>query len=78
MVNHQIALYQRRVEETPKKEEELVLLTRDYELLKKNYQSLMDKKIQARMFENLERRQQGEQFKVLDPARMPETPFPGF
>ena len=74
-VNQQIAVYQKRVEEVPKKEEELVLMTRDYELLKRNYQSLMDKKIQSRMFENLERRQQGEQFKILDPARVPETPF---
>jgi capsular polysaccharide biosynthesis protein len=27
------------------------------------------------MAENLERKQQGEQFKVLDPARIPEKPF---
>ena len=74
-VNQQIAVYQQRVEGVPKKEEELVFMTRDYELLKRNYQSLMDKKIQSRMFENLERRQQGEQFKILDPARLPETPF---
>jgi uncharacterized protein involved in exopolysaccharide biosynthesis len=74
-INHQIIAYQRRVEEAPKKEEELVMLTRDYGLLKQNYQSLMDKKIQSRMFENLERRQQGEQFKIIDPARVPENPF---
>jgi polysaccharide chain length determinant protein (PEP-CTERM system associated) len=74
-VIRQIAVYQQRVEEVPKKEEELLLMTRDYELLKRNYQSLMDKKIQSRMFENLERRQQGEQFRILDPARVPETPF---
>jgi len=71
----QIAMYQRRVENTPKREQELAMLTRDYDLLKANYQSLLDKKIQAKMAENLERRQMGEQFKVLDPARMPEKPF---
>jgi len=74
-ISQQIASYQRRVEEAPKKEEELVMMTRDYGLLKQNYQSLLDKKIQSRMFENLERRQQGEQFKILDPARVPESPF---
>jgi len=74
-LKEQIAMYQRRVENTPKREQELATLTRDYDLLKTNYQSLLDKRIQAKMAENLERRQMGEQFKVLDPARMPEKPF---
>lgn len=73
-IKEQIHLYQTRIEETPKREQELLLLTRDYDLLKANYQSLLDKKIQAQMAESLERKQQGEQFKVLDPARLPEKP----
>jgi uncharacterized protein involved in exopolysaccharide biosynthesis len=71
----QINIYQVRIEETPKREQELLLLSRDYDLMKANYQSLMDKKIQSQMAENLERKQQGEQFKILDPARMPEKPI---
>jgi len=74
-LKQQIAFYQRRIEDTPKREQELILLTRDYDLMKANYQSLLDKKIQAQMAENLERKQQGEQFKILDPARIPEKPF---
>ena len=74
-LHDQINLYQKRIEDTPKKEQELLLLTRDYDLLKTNYQSLLDKKIQAQMAESLERKQQGEQFKVLDPARLPEKPI---
>jgi polysaccharide chain length determinant protein (PEP-CTERM system associated) len=70
----QIALYQRRIEDTPKREQELGLLTRDYDLLKGNYQSLLDKRIQAQMAETLERKQQGEQFKILDPAPLPGKP----
>ncbi len=73
-LKQQIVYYQRRIEETPKREQELILLTRDYDLMKANYQSLLDKKIQAQMAENLERKQQGEQFKILDPARLPEKP----
>jgi polysaccharide chain length determinant protein (PEP-CTERM system associated) len=73
-LKEQIGLYQKRIEDTPKKEQEMLLLTRDYDLLKANYQSLMDKKIQSQMAENLEHKQQGEQFKILDPARLPETP----
>jgi uncharacterized protein involved in exopolysaccharide biosynthesis len=71
----QIELYQKRVEETPKREQEMVNLVRDYDLLKGQFQSLMDKKYQAQMAENLERKQQGEQFRILDPARLPEVPF---
>lgn len=74
-LKEQIHHYQVRIEETPKREQELLLLTRDYDLLKTNYQSLMDKKIQSQMAENLERKQQGEQFKILDPARLPEKPI---
>jgi len=74
-LKEQIVLYQRRIEDTPRGEQELALLTRDYELTKFNYQSLMNKKIQAQMAENLERKQQGEQFNVLDVARIPEKPI---
>ena len=74
-LKEQIAFYQKRIEETPKREQEMVQLNRDYDLLKVYYQSLVDKKYQSQMAENLERKQQGEQFMVLDPARLPETPF---
>ena len=74
-LKEQMNLYQRRIEDTPKREQELVLLTRDYDLVKTNYQSLLDKNIQAQMAENLERKQKGEQFKILDPAVLPEKPI---
>jgi len=73
-LKEQIVHYQRRIEDTPRREQELIFLTRDYDLLKTNYQSLLDKKMQAQMAQNLERKQQGEQFKILDPARIPEKP----
>jgi len=71
----QISLYQRRVENAPKREEQMSTLLRDYSLLQENYQSLLDKKIQAQLAENLERRQKGEQFKILDIATPPAQPF---
>ena len=73
-LKEEILLYQKRIEDTPKLEQEFSLLNRDYDLLKANYQSLMDKRIQSQMAENLEKKQQGEQFKILDPARYPEKP----
>ena len=74
-LRNQVEMYQKRVENAPKREQELAIVTRDYDLMKANYQSLLDKKIQAQMAENLERRRLGEQYKVLDPARVPEKPF---
>ncbi len=74
-LKEQIAMYQKRIEDTPKKEQEMVNLNRDYDLLMGQFQSLMGKKYDAQMAENLERKQQGEQFKILDPARLPEKPF---
>ena len=74
-LKEEIRLYQRRIEDTPKREQELVLLTRDYDMVKTNYQSLLDKNLQAQMAENLERKQKGEQFKILDPAVIPEKPI---
>ena len=74
-LKEEIATYRKRIEETPKKEQEMGNLTRDYDLLKGQFQSLTDKKYAAQMAENLERKQQSEQFMVLDPARFPEKPF---
>jgi polysaccharide biosynthesis transport protein len=70
----QLKEYERRVEQTPAREQELMILLRDYENMQKNYQSLLDKKLNARVAENLERRQKGEQFRILDPANLPEKP----
>jgi hypothetical protein len=66
--------YQQRVELAPTRESELIELTRDYETLQKQYTSLLSKKEESQISANLERRQIGEQFKLLDPARLPERP----
>ena len=67
--------YQRRMEMAPTRESELVELTRDYGTLQTIYQNLLTKNEEAKIAASLERRQSGEQFKVLDPARMPERPY---
>jgi polysaccharide chain length determinant protein (PEP-CTERM system associated) len=64
--------YQRKVEAVPKRESELVELTRDYDVLKKTYDSLLTKREESQLAANLERRQIGEQFRILDPASLPE------
>jgi len=71
----EIKEYERRVEITPKIEQQLKELTRGYEVTQKEYQSLLDKKLQAELAANMERKQKGERFKVLDQAKIPERPF---
>ena len=67
--------YQRKVDAVPTREAEMIALTRDYDTLNKLYTGLVTKGEEAKVAANLERRQIGEQFKVIDPARMPEQPF---
>jgi polysaccharide chain length determinant protein (PEP-CTERM system associated) len=70
-----IAEYQSRVEAAPTREAELTELTRDYETLQRTYTTLLLKKEDAQIAANLERNQIGEQFKILDPPRLPEKPI---
>jgi len=74
-IEQQIQAYQKRIENTPKREQELIDLTRDYENLKKTYDDLLQKKLAAEQAAALERHQQGEQFRIVDPARVPERPI---
>lgn len=67
--------YQARVEAVPGRETELTDLNRDYAALQTSYQSLLAKREDSQIAANLERRQAGEQFKVLDAARVPEKPL---
>ena len=70
-----IATYQTRIQAAPTRESELAELTRDYETLQQIYRGLLEKNEGAKISANLERRQVGEQFKVLEPAHLPERPF---
>ena len=70
-----IAAYQARVAAAPTREAELVGLTRDYDTLQKSYAALLAKSQDSQIAANLERRQIGEQFKILDAARLPEKPI---
>ena len=70
-----MVLDQRRLAAVPTRESELIELTRDNENLMELYTNLSMKKENARMAVNMEQQEIGEQFSVLDPARLPERPF---
>jgi len=69
-----IAEYQRRIDNTPSREAEMTSLTRDYETLQQLYRNLLQKKEDSQIAENLERRQIGEQFTIVDPPQLPQKP----
>ena len=76
-VETRIAAFQARVEAAPRREQEILVLTRDYQKLSENYSRLLTKKLDAEMAARLEQQQGGRQFRVLDPASLPERPsFP--
>jgi polysaccharide chain length determinant protein (PEP-CTERM system associated) len=74
-LKQRMAEYQAKVEGVPTRESELVELTRDYGTLQSAYTNLLSKREDSKIAANLERRQIGEQFRILDPASLPERPF---
>jgi uncharacterized protein involved in exopolysaccharide biosynthesis len=76
-IRKQIALYQERVQSSPAVEQQYKELTRGYQTALESYNELQKKRDDSEMAVNLERKQEGEQFVVLDPANLPDKPsFP--
>jgi polysaccharide chain length determinant protein (PEP-CTERM system associated) len=74
-IRRNISAYQAKVDMAPRRDLELVTLTRDYDNLKKSYDDLLQKRDEATISEKLEISQKGDQFQILDPANLPEKPF---
>ena len=76
-LNQQIRSYQGRIQSTPQVEEQFKQLTRDTQTSQAQYDSLLAKLNQSQMATDLEHRQEGETFRVLDEANLPDGPtFP--
>ncbi len=76
-IQQEIKVYQDRVESSPAVEQQYKELTRDYQTALDFYNDLLKKRDQSAMATDLERHQEGEQFKILDPANLPDQPsFP--
>jgi polysaccharide chain length determinant protein (PEP-CTERM system associated) len=76
-IKQQIKLYESRVQSTPGVEQQYKELTRGYQTALESYNDLQRKRDASAMATSLERKQQGEQFRVLDPASLPaKASFP--
>ena len=72
-LRNQIMIYKNRVEATPKREQELASLQRDYDNIQTTYNSLRERKLEADIAVNMEK-QKGEQFQIIDSASFPQRP----
>ncbi|MBI1911411.1 MAG: hypothetical protein HYS21_05365 [Deltaproteobacteria bacterium] len=73
-IRRQIKDYERRIDNTPANEQKQADILRDHRISLANYQALLEKKLNARLAENLEKRQKGERFRVIDYAYLPQVP----
>ena len=67
--------YQARLNMAPVMEQQFADITRDYDQSKTDYESLLAKKNQSEMSTDLEKTQQGERFRMLDPPNLPVRPY---
>ncbi len=69
-----IAETETRLRLTPLRQQQLADLTRDYQNARDNYQSLLQKKLQSALATSLEKREEGERLRVIDPPSLPQQP----
>ena len=74
-IQGQIRQYQDRISSSPMVQEQFKTLTRDYQTAQGFYDSLLKNVNQSKMATDLEMRQQGRQFRVMDPPNLPESPI---
>ncbi|MEO8726040.1 MAG: Wzz/FepE/Etk N-terminal domain-containing protein [Acidobacteriaceae bacterium] len=76
-LKQRIVEYQKRVQSSPGVQGQLNELSRGYTTALQNYNDLLEKRNHSEMAGDLEKKQQGEQFRVIDPPNLPDSPtFP--
>src|SRR4030067_474433 len=75
IISRKIFAVQTEVDRAPRRGQELITLTRDYENLKVLYNDLQAKKTEADISQDLEIRMKGDQFQILDSANLPKKHF---
>jgi uncharacterized protein involved in exopolysaccharide biosynthesis len=76
-IQGQIAVVQGKIQSSPAVEQQYKELTRNYQTALEGYNELLKHSDQAKMGRALDRQQQGELLRVLDPPSLPATPsFP--
>lgn len=74
-IQGQIHLYQDRIQSSPLVEQQYKEITRDHTTAQTFYDDLLNKMNQSKMATELEKQQEGEQFRVMDEPNLPDQPF---
>ncbi len=70
----EVEQYQSRLNATPVREQQLAGILRNYDQLKQDYADLLAKETQSQMAADLEKRQEGQQFRLIDRPSLPTVP----
>lgn len=70
----EIDQYRSRLNLTPVREQQLTSMQRDYDLLRQHYGDLLKKEQESQLATNLEKRQEGQRFRLADPPNLPTRP----
>jgi polysaccharide chain length determinant protein (PEP-CTERM system associated) len=73
-IRSQAGVIQSRIDNTPMRSIELSKISRGYEITLRKYQDLLAKALESELSENMEKKQKGEQFQILDPPNFPLAP----
>jgi uncharacterized protein involved in exopolysaccharide biosynthesis len=73
-LQRQMTVYEKRLENTPRRQHELNLITRDSDTTRTLFQQLLSKTEEAGIAAHLEQGQKGEKFRIMEAAAMPDRP----
>jgi polysaccharide chain length determinant protein (PEP-CTERM system associated) len=73
-LQRQVEFYQQRLEHTPQWAQDLGVLERDHEIARAKYQSLVSRKVEAELAQELEAKGATRMFHVVSPAVVPTMP----
>ncbi|WP_224249142.1 GumC family protein [Hyalangium gracile] len=73
-LQNQAETFQKRLDSTPRWAHELGVMNRDYEIARTKYQSVVSRRVEAEIAEELEAKSSKSLFNVISPAGVPATP----
>jgi len=73
-MHKQAEVFQKRLDNTPRWAHELGVMNRDYEIARTKYQSVVSRKVEAELAEELEAKTSKSLFNVISPAGVPGVP----
>jgi polysaccharide chain length determinant protein (PEP-CTERM system associated) len=74
-LSNSIESYQRRVEASPQHERALAEMTREYHVNESQFHDMLDKQLDVKLAQGIQKSETGIAFSVVEPASMPAAPY---